>query len=314
MSDKKKIVIALGGNALGNTPKEQEEIVKVTASTIVDIIEEGNDVVVGHGNGPQVGMISLAFDEGKKQNDKIPTLPLSLAGAMSQGYIGLHLKQAIENELKARNIEKKTYALISQTIVDKNDPSFETPTKPIGLFYSEEDANTLRVETGWTIEEDSGRGHRRMVPSPKPVDIVDKELIHTILEQGNIVIAGGGGGIPTIINDNGSYTSVDAVIDKDYTLEKIAELVEADVFMIITAADGIWKDYGKPTGRKLDNPTVAELEGYLAAGEYPEGSMAPKVKAAIDFVKSGPNRKSLITEPALAKAALKREAGSWVEE
>lgn len=310
--DKKTIVIALGGNALGNTPQEQEEIVKLTASTIVDIVEEGNDVVVGHGNGPQVGMISLAFEEGKKQNGKIPVLPLSLAGSMSQGYIGLHLKQAIDNELIKRSINKKSYALISQTIVDKNDPSFVNPSKPIGLFYKEDEVEALEKEYGWTIKEDSGRGFRRMVPSPKPIDIVEKDLIKSIVKEGNIVIAGGGGGIPTLLNDDGTTKSIDAVIDKDYTLEKIAELIEADVFMVITAADGIYKNYGKDDAHQLPNPSIKELEQSLEDGEYPEGSMAPKIRAAVSFVKSGDNRKSLITEPSKAKEALKHKAGSWI--
>lgn len=314
MTSKKRIVVALGGNALGNTPKEQEDIVKITAKTIIDIVEEGNDVVIAHGNGPQVGMISLAFDEAVKVNQKIPQMPLALAGAMSQGYIGLHLQQAIDNEMIHRGIkDKKTYSLVSQTVVDKNDSSFQNPTKPIGLFYSEEEGKKIADETGWTVKEDSGRGYRRMVPSPKPIDILEKKLIREIVDNGDIVIAGGGGGIPTIINEDKSNSVVDAVIDKDYTAEKMAELVDADILMVITASDGVWKNFGKPDGYKLDNPTVAELESYLAAGEYPEGSMAPKVRAAINFVKSGPNKKSLITEPNFAAKALRREAGSWIE-
>lgn len=307
----KKIVIALGGNALGNTPKEQEEAVKLTAKSIVDLIAEGNQVVVSHGNGPQVGMISLAFDEGLKQNPKVPTMPLALAGAMSQGYIGLHLQQAIKNELNRREINKDVVSLITQTVVDKNDPSFKKPTKPIGLFYSEEEAKRLAKSEGWTVMEDAGRGWRRMVPSPRPIDIVEKEIINQLVKD-NVVIAGGGGGIPTLITDN-NLTSIDAVIDKDFTSAKLAALVDADLFMIVTAVDGIWKNYNKPDAYKIIEPSIAELDALIESHEFPAGSMEPKILAALDFVKSGKGHVSCITSLDKVADAIKGNAGSWIK-
>ncbi len=308
----KKIVIALGGNALGNNPKEQAEAVKVTAKSIVDLIASGNEVIVSHGNGPQVGMISLAFDEGMKVNDKIPYMPLALVGAMSQGYIGLQLQQAIKNEINKRGLKDNVVTLITQTEVSADDPSFQKPSKPIGAFYSEADAKKLAASEGWTVAEDAGRGWRRMVPSPLPINIIEKDIIKELVAK-NIVIAGGGGGIPTVIKD-GVLTEIDAVIDKDFTSAKLAELVEADILMIVTVANGIWKNFGKEDAYKMDEPTVKELEQLLADNHFAAGSMEPKVKAAISFVKSGKNRSSCVTSLELTGEALEGKAGSWIKE
>ncbi len=306
----KKIVIALGGNALGTTPKEQADAVKITSKSIVDLVEQGHKVVVGHGNGPQVGIISLAFDDGKKVNEKIPYMPLALVGAMSQGYIGLHLQQAIKNELIERKIEKNVVSLISQSIVDENDPSMQNPTKPIGNFYSEEEAKKLAKEKGWVVKEDSGRGWRRMVPSPKPIDIIEKDIVKQLFENDNIVIAGGGGGIPTIIK-NGKLQELDAVIDKDFTSEKLAELIDADLFMIVTAEDGIVKDFGTPSAKKIDKITSSELDIMINSGVFPDGSMKPKAIAVSDFVKNTHNE-AIITSLAKTKDALLGKAGTKI--
>ncbi len=307
----KKIVVALGGNALGNTPTEQFEAVKITSKSIVDLIEQGHKVVVGHGNGPQVGMISLAFDDGKKANDKIPYMPLSLVGAMSQGYIGLHLQQAIKNELSNRKIERDVVSLITQSIVDENDPSMKNPTKPIGNFYTEDEAKKLAQEKGWIVGEDAGRGWRRMVPSPKPIDIVEKNIIKNLFEDNTIVIAGGGGGIPTI-NKNNLLKDIDAVIDKDFTSEKIAELIDADLFMIVTAEDGIFKDFGKPTSKKYDEIHLDELKKLIDSGEFPAGSMKPKAEAVYQFVFKT-NKEAMITSLEKTADALKGKAGTIIK-
>ena len=311
--EKKKIVIALGGNALGKNPKEQLEAVKITAKSIVGLIEKGHDVVVTHGNGPQVGMISLAFLESQKHDSNIPDLPLSLAGSMSQGYIGLHLQQQIKNLLREKNIEKDVVSVISQVVVDKNDPSFDKPSKPIGIFYTEEEANNLAKQNGWSVMEDAGRGWRRTVASPKPVDIVEKNVIKNLVDNGTVVIAGGGGGIPTFDTD-GKYIDTDAVIDKDFTGAKIAELVDADIFMIVTAVDGIYINYNKPDEKRLHNVSIADLEKMLADGIFPAGSMAPKVEAAIQFAKSTPSRVSIITSLESAPTVFESDEATFIKE
>ncbi len=308
----KNIVLALGGNALGNTPKEQAEAVKTTSKSIVDLIEQGNKVVVVHGNGPQVGMIYNSFDESSKTNEKIPKLSLALSGAMSQGYIGLHLQQAIQNELSKRSITKNVSSLVTQTKVDINDPAFKDPTKPIGSFMSQEVAAHLSIETGVTVGEDAGRGWRVMVPSPKPVSIYQKDMILQLANNGHVVIAGGGGGIPTI-EENGILKEVDAVIDKDFTAAKIAQLIDADVFMIVTDTDGIWKGYGTEEGYQLIDPSIDELVSLVESGEFPAGSMRPKVEAIIDFVKNNDKKvESCITSLSKTADALEGKAGTWL--
>ncbi|BDV03495.1 MAG: carbamate kinase [Candidatus Hepatoplasma scabrum] len=310
---KKRIVLALGGNALGDTPKEQQEAVKKTAISIADLIEEGHQVLIGHGNGPQVGMISLAFDEASKINQKVPQLDLVLAGAMSQGYIGIHLKNAIDNELLKRKINKNVYALISQAIVDYKDKAFSNPTKPIGSFYSEKQAKKIAQDTGWVFIEDSGRGYRRVVPSPKPITLMERELIKKGLDDGFILIAGGGGAIATYQKDN-KYNMIDAVIDKDYTAEKMAEIVDADLFVIVTAVDGIYLNYNKPNQKKLDHPKIKELKNLINNKIFPSGSMGPKVEMAVKFAESKLQRKSIITSLDKLKESLNDDKfGSHIE-
>lgn len=311
MSKGKKIVVALGGNALGNTPKEQKAAVKITAKSIVDLVSQGHKVIVGHGNGPQVGMISSAFEEATKVNSKIPSMPLALSGSMSQGYIGLHLEQAIKNELLSRKIKRDVVTIITQSIIDKKDSSLSHPTKPIGSFFTEAKAKKLASENGWSVGEDAGRGWRRMVPSPKPIDIVEKDIIKKLVNDDVIVIAGGGGGIPTLIKNN-ELIEIDAVIDKDFTSEKMAELLEADLFMIVTAVDGIWKDYGKKTAKFIPQITPQEIDELVKAKEFPSGSMEPKVIAVSNFVKSKKGREAIITSLEKAGDALKGKAGSKI--
>lgn len=311
---KKRIVLALGGNALGNTPKEQQEAVKKTAVSIVDLIEKGHQILIGHGNGPQVGMISLAFDEASKINKKVPKLDLVLAGAMSQGYIGIHLKNAIDNELLKRKINKNVYALISQAIVDYKDPAFKNPTKPIGGFYIKEEAKKIAQETGWKFKEDAGRGYRRIVPSPKPITLMEKDLINKGLDDGFIFIAGGGGAIATY-KEKGKYNMIDAVIDKDYTAEKMAEMVDADLFIIVTAVDGIYLDYNTPKQRILSNPKIKDLQKLIDQKIFPAGSMGPKVETAVQFASSKSSRKAIITSLDKLKESLEgNKYGTHIED
>ncbi|MFM1539567.1 carbamate kinase [Helcococcus bovis] len=297
----KKVVLALGGNALGNTPEEQKEAVKLTAESIVDLVEKGNKVILSHGNGPQVGMINLAMELSSNINDNVPTMPFPECGAMSQGYIGYHLQNAIENELEKRKLNIPTATLITQTLVDQNDPAFKNPTKPIGAFYTKEEAENLEKEKKYVFVEDSGRGYRRVVPSPKPIDIVEKESINLLYNSGAIVIAGGGGGIP-VVKVNNHLEGVPAVIDKDFTTAKLAELVDADVLVVLTAVDKVAIKFGTPEQEWLDEISVEQAKKYIDDKEFAEGSMKPKVEAAIQFSSSKAGRTSLITS--LEKAAL----------
>lgn len=295
----KKIVLALGGNALGNTPEEQREAVKITAKSIVDLVEQGNKVIISHGNGPQVGMINLAMDAASQSDVQTPPMPFPECGAMSQGYIGYHLQNALENELCARKRSESVATVVTQTLVDAKDPAFQNPTKPVGAFYSAEEAEKMK-EKGFVFKEDAGRGYRRVVPSPKPIDIVEKNAVKILYENGVIVIAGGGGGIPVVEKD-GAYRGVPAVIDKDFTTAKLAELVDADTLIILTAVEKIAIRFGKPDQQWLDVLRPEEAEVYNAAGEFAEGSMKPKVEAALSFVRSKSGREALITS--LEKAA-----------
>lgn len=305
-----KIVIALGGNALGNNPKEQLELVKNTAIPLVDLIEAGHQLVIAHGNGPQVGMINLAMDSANKYI-QTPEMPLPECGAMSQGYIGYHLQNAIKEELKNRKIEKEVVALVTQVVVDENDPSFLNPSKPIGSFYSEEEAKQASLEKGFTMIEDSGRGYRRVVPSPKPVDVVEKNIVKTLVNNGVVVITVGGGGIPVIRKGN-ALISVSAVIDKDFASAKIAELLDADYLFILTAVDRVMINYNKPNQKSLTSISVAEAENYITEGHFAPGSMLPKVEAAINFVRNNPDRISVIAALENAKAAIDGLSGTKI--
>ncbi len=295
-----RIVVALGGNALGKTPREQLQLVKNTAKPIVDLIEKGNEVIIAHGNGPQVGMINLAMETSSKTDANTPEMPFPECGAMSQGYIGYHLQNAIREEFLDRNMDKHVATVVTQVVVDKNDPAFENPTKPIGAFYSKEEAEKLREEKGYIMKEDAGRGWRRVVPSPIPVDVAEKEMVKTLVDNGHVVITVGGGGIPVVAEGN-SLVGVPAVIDKDFASEKIAEILDADYLIILTAVEKVSINFGKPNQIDLDKMTTEEAQKYIEEGHFAPGSMLPKVKAAMKFAKSKEGRRALIT--ALEKAA-----------
>ncbi len=281
-----KIVIALGGNALGNTPAEQLALVTGTAKPIVDLIEQGNQVIIAHGNGPQVGMINLGMSTAAEAGAIKSDMPFPECGAMSQGYIGYHLQNAINNELTARGIRKPVGTLVTQVLVDEADPAFQKPSKPIGAFYTKEAADKLAAEKGYTMIEDAGRGYRQVVPSPKPVDVVEKDMVNTLVDAGYVVITVGGGGIPVIRKD-GRLVGPPAVIDKDFASAKLAELVKADKLVILTAVDRVAINWGKPDQKSLESMTVAEAERYCGEGHFAPGSMLPKVQAAMSFAQAG---------------------------
>ncbi|MBQ1821209.1 MAG: carbamate kinase [Clostridia bacterium] len=305
----KKLVIALGGNALGNTPYEQLRLVTETAKPIVDLIEAGNQVIIAHGNGPQVGMINLAMSTAANAKAIKSDMPFPECGAMSQGYIGYHLQNSIQNELRARGIEKSVATVVTQVLVDENDPAFQHPTKPIGAFYTKEEADKIAAEKGYTMIEDAGRGYRQVVPSPKPVDVIEKDMVNTLIDAGHVVITVGGGGIPVIEKD-GKLLGVPAVIDKDFASAKLAELVHADALVILTAVDRVAINWGKPNQQSLERMTCAEAEQYCKEGHFAPGSMLPKVQAAMSFAKTG--GEAIIASLENAAAALRGESGTKV--
>lgn len=307
----KTLVVALGGNALGKTPEEQLNLVKNTAKSIVDLVSEGHNVVVSHGNGPQVGMINLAFDYSHEKGSGTPEMPFPECGAMSQGYIGYHLQQAIQTELKARNINKNCAAIVTQVEVDKNDPAFNKPEKPVGMFYSKEEAEKIEQEKGYTFTEDSGRGYRRVVPSPKPIKIVELGLIKDLLNSGNIVIAAGGGGIPVIKKEN-TYEGVPAVIDKDRTSSLLARELNADILLILTTVETVCLKFNTKDQTNIRNINIEEAEKYINDGEFAKGSMLPKVESCIDFVKYNENKLGIITSLECAKEALLDKTGTII--
>ena len=305
----KRIVIALGGNALGNTPYEQLALVTETAKPIVDLIAQGNEVIITHGNGPQVGMINLGMAAAAEAGAIKSDMPFPECGAMSQGYIGYHLQNAIGNELSSRGINKDVATVVTQVLVDEADPAFQHPTKPVGAFYDKETADRIAAEKGYTMVEDAGRGYRQVVPSPKPVDVIEKNMVRTLIEAGNVVITVGGGGIPVVRKDGKLY-GVPAVIDKDFASAKLAELVHADALVILTAVDRVCINWGKPDQKSLDEMSVEEAEKYCGEGHFAPGSMLPKVKAAISFAKTGGN--AIIASLENAGAAVKGESGTVV--
>lgn len=306
-----RMVIALGGNALGNNPSEQQDAVRSTASSIVDLLENGHQITLAHGNGPQVGMINLAFEVSAASPEGTPEMPFPECGAMSQGYIGYHLQNAIREEMKSRDIEKNAATVITQVVVDENDSAFENPSKPIDAFYTEKEAEELRTSKGYNMVEDAGRGYRRVVPSPIPVDIAEKDIISDLVSNGEVVIACGGGGIPVVKNGNG-LKGVPAVIDKDYASEKLAELLDADYLVILTAVEQVAINFGTPEQKNLDRLDLETAEKYCEEGHFAPGSMLPKVKAAMKFAESGKGRKALITSLEKARAGLKGETGTLI--
>jgi carbamate kinase len=305
-----KIVIALGGNALGETPKEQLDLVRKTAKPIVDLIAAGHELIIVHGNGPQVGMINKAM-ETANQVVKTPEMPFAECGAMSQGYIGYHLQNALREELRNRKINKEVATVITQVVVDAKDPAFKNPTKPIGQFVSKQESIKIAKEKGYIMVEDSGRGYRRVVASPKPVDVVEKEVVKTLVDNGVVVITVGGGGIPVVKNKN-RLTGVAAVIDKDFASAKIAEIVEADYLFILTAIDRVMINYNKPNQKALIKMNSKEAKQYIKEGHFAPGSMLPKVEAALSFVQNGNKRTALIASLEKAKEALSGKTGTKI--
>lgn len=308
---KKKLVIALGGNALGNTPEEQLELVKETASTIVDLVEEGYDVVVGHGNGPQVGMINLGLSTAAEAGAIKSDMPFPECGAMSQGYIGYHLQNAIGNELTARGLRKDVATVVTQVLVDENDPAFQHPTKPIGSFYDKVAADRIMAQRGCTMVEDAGRGWRQVVPSPKPVDVIEKNTVRALVDSGTVVITVGGGGIP-VVRRNGRLVGTPAVIDKDFASAKLAELLNADMLIILTAVEKVAVNFNKPNQKWLDTLTPEEARTYIGEGQFAPGSMLPKVEAAVKFAESKPGRTALITLLEKARDGIDGKTGTRI--
>lgn len=305
----KKVVLALGGNALGNSPEEQIKAVRKTAVSIVDLVEDGNEVIVCHGNGPQVGMINLAMETAHNSNPQISNMPFAECVAMSQGYIGYHLQKAIKNELSKRNMKNAVSTIITQVKVDKNDEAFANPTKPVGLFYSKEESEKLAAESGYTFKEDANRGYRRVVPSPKPIDIIEKKEINTLIKEDFIVIAGGGGGIPVVEND-GQLEGIGAVIDKDFTSEKLAEISDADLLIILTAVEKVCINYGTENEEGLDELNLSRAQKLIEEKQFAEGSMLPKVKACLSFIQSGERKTALITSLEKAKEGINGLTGT----
>ena len=308
----KRLVIALGGNALGNTPSQQLELVSITASTIVDLIEEGYDVVVGHGNGPQVGMVNLAFENSYQKTNETPLMPFAECGAMTQGYIGYHLQQAIGKELNKRNINKQVATIITQVEVDPNDTAFNNPTKPIGSFYTKDQARQIIKETGYTFTEDAGRGYRRVVASPLPKSIVEIDTIKKLVDSGIVVITAGGGGIPVIKKDD-YYQGIAAVIDKDRACAKLALDLNADMLVILTAVEKVAINFNKDNQIDLDELTLQDAYKYIDENQFAKGSMLPKIESCIQYLENCENGKALITSLEKAKQALKGETGTIIK-
>ena len=307
----KRIVIALGGNALGSTPYEQLALVTETAKPIVDLIEQGNEVVIAHGNGPQVGMINLGMATAAEAGAIKSDMPFPECGAMSQGYIGYHLQNAIGNELAARGLQKDVATVVTQVLVDENDPAFQKPTKPVGAFYDKATAERIAAEKGYTMVEDAGRGYRQVVPSPKPVDVIEKNTVRALINGGCVVITVGGGGIPVVRRDGKLY-GTPAVIDKDFASAKLAELLDADMLVILTAVEKVAINFGKPDQKGLDTLTPAEAREYIAQKQFAPGSMLPKVEAAVKFAESKPGRTALITLLEKAKDGIAGKTGTTI--
>lgn len=308
----KKIVLALGGNALGDDLAGQMAAVKTTAQAIVDLIAQGHQVVVTHGNGPQVGMINLAFEAAAKTEAHTPMLPMSVCVALSQGYIGYDLQNALREELLCREIHKPVATLITQVEVDANDPAFLNPTKPIGSFFSEQDAARL-TQQGYTMKEDAGRGYRRVVASPKPVDIIEKETVKAMMEACHVVITAGGGGIP-VIREGLHLRGASAVIDKDWASARLAEMIDADMLIILTAVEKVAINFGKPDVQWLDRLSLNDAQRFIDEGHFAKGSMLPKVEAAVAFARSRPGREALITVLSKAKEGIEGKTGTIISQ
>lgn len=307
-----RIVVALGGNALGNNPNEQLEKIKIAAPILVKLIKDGHELVITHGNGPQVGQIALATEYSATAK-QTPEIPFAECGSMSQGYIGYGLQQVLQTELKKQNITKDCATIITQTLVDKNDTAFNNPTKPIGAFYTKEEALKIEKEKNYNFIEDAGRGYRRVVPSPKPIDIIEKNLIRKNLEIGNIIIAVGGGGIP-VIKENENLKGVEAVIDKDLSSALLASEINADILLILTAVEKAYINFNKENQFALDEITVLEAKQYINEGQFAKGSMLPKIEACLKFIEKNKNGKAIITSLEKAYEALIGNSGTIIKE
>jgi carbamate kinase len=316
MAKNKLAVVAIGGNSLildkaHQTVEDQYQAAKETTCHIADMVEQGWDVAIGHGNGPQVGFI-LRRSEIAAKVEKMHEVPLDVCGADSQGAIGYALQQNLQNELYQRGIKKKVVTVITQVLVDKEDPAFKNPSKPIGGFMDAAEAKRRKEEQDWTVVEDAGRGWRRVVASPLPKEIVELETVETLLERGIITITVGGGGIPVVDPGDGNYRGIAAVIDKDYASSLLAQKVKADLFVISTAVEKVAINFGKPDQKWLDRMTLAEAKAYLAEGtHFAKGSMAPKIQAIIWFLENG-GKQALVTNPENIGRALKGETGTWI--
>jgi carbamate kinase len=316
MTKQKLAVVAIGGNSLikdkaHQTIEDQYQAAKETTFHIADMVEQGWDVAIGHGNGPQVGFI-LRRSEIAAKVEGMHEVALDVCGADTQGAIGYALQQNLQNELYQRGIKKKVVTIITQTLVDKNDLAFKSPTKPIGGFMDEPEAKRREKEQSWTVVEDAGRGWRRVVASPMPKEIVELETVETLLERGIITITVGGGGIPVIDPGDGNYEGIAAVIDKDFASSLLAQNIKADLFVISTAVEKVALNFGKPDEKWLDKMTLAEAKAYLAEGiHFAKGSMAPKIQAIIWFLENG-GKQALITNPENIGRALKGETGTWI--
>ena len=305
-----KVVFAIGGNALGSTPEEQLKLAYEVATPILELIRAGHQIVIVHGNGPQVGLIKTSLDIGHKHNSKIPFVNLNHAGAMSQGYIGYALQQAFRVTASKLNLPIQPVTIITQVEVDPADNAFKNPTKPIGDFCTLEEAEAMRKQ-GFTMVEDSGRGYRQVVPSPKPQNIIEKDVIKTLIQSGYLVIAAGGGGIP-VVRQGKDLKGIDAVIDKDFASSKLADLIEADRLILLTAVSRVMVNYGKPNAKPIEKMNVNEAKQYIKEGQFAPGSMLPKVEAALLFVDQRKQRQAIIASLKEAKLAIESLAGTSI--
>ena len=307
----RKIVVALGGNALGHNPADQIEKVQNAVKPIVELVEQGNEVILAHGNGPQVGMINLAFETSNKVSSKNPDMPFPECGAMSQGYIGYHLQNALLTELKNKGLKQQVATIVTQVEVDALDQAFDNPTKPIGQFYDLETAKKFTKEKGYIMVEDASRGYRRVVASPKPVSIVELDIIKTLVKAGHLVITVGGGGIPVVKKGN-EFVGVPAVIDKDFASAKLADLLDVDMLVILTAVNKVKINFNTPEEKDLDHITIKEMDELISQGHFLKGSMLPKIEAAKAFVSGKKHRTAIIASLEEAKEALLGHTGTRI--
>lgn len=315
MEERQTIVVALGGNALQKqgeaSSKAQQKVARETVRQILPLIQSGHKVSIVHGNGPQVGNIVL-HEEAINTPD-VPSLPLDDCGSMSQGLIGFWLQQAFHDAFRQGGMNNKAVSVITQTIVDQNDPAFSNPTKPIGPFYSEEEARKVSEERGYVVKEDAGRGWRRVVPSPKPQEIVEAPVIKTLVDAGVTVISTGGGGIPVLQAEDGSLSGTEAVIDKDFGAALLANMLNADTLLIVTSVDAAKVNFNQPNETSLGEVSMEELQGYIDAGQFAAGSMLPKTQAALKFLAGGANRTAIITSLEKTAEAINGNAGTRIK-